>query len=120
MEIRALPVLPELTALLVQPALKRLFSTMPGVKVYTTGEAIPAVELKCALLSLPGIFKTSLEDVPAPLCYVHPPADCVAQWLRRPLPGAGNAARRAISASICCRGITSAGHRSIADSASPD
>ncbi|MFE1602196.1 tetratricopeptide repeat protein [Methylobacterium sp. ID0610] len=76
--------------LLVQPSLKRLVAGMPGVAaVYGTSEAFPRPDFHCPLLSLPRLFGTTLESVPARMPYLFPPAEAVARWLSVPLPGGG-------------------------------
>ncbi len=76
--------------LIVQPSLKRLVARMPGVAaVYGTSDAFPRPDFHCPLLSLPRLFGTTLESVPARMPYLFPPAEAVAHWLSVPLPGDG-------------------------------
>ena len=50
----------------VQAPLQKLLSRLPGVSmVLGKGEALPAFDLHCPLMSLPLAFKTSLETIPA-------------------------------------------------------
>lgn len=56
--------------LMVQPALARLLRNVPGVdQVVAIGDPIPPVDLVCPLLSLPGLFETTLETIPPALPY---------------------------------------------------
>lgn len=65
-----------------QPALKPLLQTMPGVDgVFGYGENLPAFDLQAPLLSLPGIFQTTLESIPAVVPYLRPTKDTI-----EPLP----------------------------------
>ena len=51
--------------LAVQPALCRLLADAPGTDaVVSTGAAIPPHDVFCPLLSLPGVFGTTLETIP--------------------------------------------------------
>ena len=50
----------------VQAPLQRLLSRLPGVSmVLAKGNALPAFDLHCPLMSLPLAFKTTLETIPA-------------------------------------------------------
>src|SRR5206468_5737480 len=54
----------------VQPALFRLLQGTPGVdELVAVGGTLPAFDLYCPLLSLPGLFATSLETIPPALPY---------------------------------------------------
>ena len=51
-----------------QPPLARLFRTIPGVdEVLVVGEKLPAFDVQCPYLSLPGVFGTDLDSVPPPV-----------------------------------------------------
>ncbi len=69
------------------PTLKRLLARVPGVDaVIGHGEAIPPHDCHLPLLSLPGLMKTGLNSIPAPLGYVSAlPAEVEA--CRRQLAG---------------------------------
>jgi tetratricopeptide (TPR) repeat protein len=65
----------------VQPALARLAATLNGAaQVVAAGEALPAVDFQCPLLSLPERFGTDLASIPANLPYLTPEATAVARW----------------------------------------
>ncbi|MBV8911468.1 MAG: hypothetical protein JOZ05_00350 [Acetobacteraceae bacterium] len=56
--------------LAAQSPLVRLLQGTPGVdEVVSAGAKLPSFDLYCPLLSLPGIFGTSLETIPPPLPY---------------------------------------------------
>lgn len=69
--------------LLVQPGLKSLLKDLPSVELLTQGDALPAYDFYCPLLSLPMLFKTDLSHIPLPLDVIHPSAEQVAQWEAR-------------------------------------
>ncbi len=70
-----------------QPDLKDLMRRVTGVhRVVGQGEALPAFDAHAPLMSLPGIFGTTLDNVPWSGPYVHAEAQRVAQ---RPLEAAG-------------------------------
>ncbi len=59
--------------LAVQSALVRLLQGTPGAEfVVAGGPDLPAFDLYCPLLSLPGVFGTTLEAIPPPLAYGIP------------------------------------------------
>jgi Flp pilus assembly protein TadD len=79
--------------LAVQPPLVRLLQGTPGVEaVVPVGNALPDFDLYCPLLSLPGLFATSLETIPPGLPYaIHlPPMPQAGGKLRVGLVWAGN------------------------------
>ncbi len=64
-----------------QHSLASLLSTCPGVdEIAITGESLPAFDLHVPLLSLPGIFRTTLEDIPANVPYLRPDETLVEMW----------------------------------------
>jgi len=72
----------------VQPALVRLTAGIPGhFTVVSKGAALPAFDLHCPLASLPRIFATRLESIPAEVPYLFPRKATVNRWAR--LLGAG-------------------------------
>lgn len=76
--------------LAVQPALKRLVAGMPGVAaVHALTDAFPKPEFHCPLMSLPRLLGTDLGTIPNGIPYLYPPAEAIAKWLGRPLPGNG-------------------------------
>ena len=67
--------------LAVQPALKDLCSRMDGVdRVVTSHEPLPEFDLHVPLLSLPFLFGTTLETVPARVPYLRPAPEHIAHW----------------------------------------
>jgi tetratricopeptide (TPR) repeat protein/enamine deaminase RidA (YjgF/YER057c/UK114 family) len=73
----------------VQPALKSLLACLDGVTVIARGEPRPAHARAVCLLSLPRLFGTVSDRVPAPVSYLRPPAERAAAWRARvdALPG---------------------------------
>jgi tetratricopeptide (TPR) repeat protein len=68
--------------LAVQPPLRRLLATIaPGLDVVVGREG--AVELGCPLLSLPLVFGTTLDTIPAPPRYLAAEDDKLAAWRAR-------------------------------------
>ena len=67
--------------LAVQPALKDLCSRMDGVdRVVTSHQPLPEFDLHVPLLSLPFLFGTTLETVPAQVPYLRPAPEHIAHW----------------------------------------
>jgi tetratricopeptide (TPR) repeat protein len=65
----------------VQPALGAIVARMPGVAVVRAqGEPLPATDLQVPLLSLPGAFGTTLQDIPAATGYATADAARVDAW----------------------------------------
>ncbi len=63
-----------------QPVLRRLLSGCAGIdQVVSQGERAPPYHVEITLLSLPGIFQTTLETIPAETPYLRVPADAGAQ-----------------------------------------
>ncbi len=91
--LRYVPALAERGAkvvLTVPGALIRLAKTLPGVSaVLSEGDATPDVDFYCPLLSLPHLFDTRLETVPASVPYLAPPGDTSAAWSGRLLASPG-------------------------------
>jgi Tfp pilus assembly protein PilF len=76
--------------MLTYPGLARLFRTLPGVaEVVADGEPLPAFDLQAPILSLPHLFGTELETVPADIPYLRADPDQVATWRAKlaALPG---------------------------------
>jgi tetratricopeptide (TPR) repeat protein len=81
----------------VQPALKTLLSAVEGVAaVAGQGEALPAFDLHCPLMSLPLAFGTELGTVPADIPYLRAPPDRLANWRNRLARGPANASAPAM------------------------
>jgi tetratricopeptide (TPR) repeat protein len=67
-----------------QPPLKRLFAELSSVEtVFAEGEALPEFDVQCPLLSLPMIFRTDLNSIPAPARYLKPDRIQANAWRRR-------------------------------------
>lgn len=74
----------------VQPPLRELLRSLTGgVEVIGRGDALPAPDLHCPLLSLPLAFGTRLESIPAPVGYLKADPARVARWQARLGPAAG-------------------------------
>ena len=68
----------------VQAPLVRLMQTMPGgAKVIARGEVLPDFDTHCPLLSLPRLFGTRLETIPADGPYLQADPTAVATWRRK-------------------------------------
>jgi tetratricopeptide (TPR) repeat protein len=67
----------------VQPELKPLLSQLSGVTVIAAGEALPAFDLHCPLLSLPLALRTELSTVAADVPYLTASAERAAHWRPR-------------------------------------
>ena len=66
------------------PKLMALFATVAGVAAVHNAETpAPEFDLCCSLLSLPRIFGTTLETIPAATPYLHPPAGAAERWRAR-------------------------------------
>lgn len=67
-----------------QPELKALFKSAKGVKVLVAkGEPLPEFDVHAPLLSLPRIFGTTLETIPAPVSYLSVNSKLAAAWRDR-------------------------------------
>jgi len=68
----------------VQPQLKMLLAGLEGAaRVIGKGEQLPPFDWHCPLLSLPLVFKTRLETIPAKTPYVSAHEERVALWAAR-------------------------------------
>jgi tetratricopeptide (TPR) repeat protein len=68
----------------VQRPLTGLLGTIEGAStVLAQGEAVPPFDFKCALMSLPLAFKTTLDTIPSGRKYLHADAASVAAWQTR-------------------------------------
>lgn len=68
---------------LCQPPLTKLFASVEGIASVIPeeeGKELPPYDLHIPLLSLPGVFRTSLETIPANVPYIHPAPDRIAAW----------------------------------------
>lgn len=67
--------------------LLRLFQGYPGVeRVVPAGKPLPNFDVQCALPSLPGLFKTTLQSIPAPIPYLTADAAAAQSWRGRMKP----------------------------------
>jgi hypothetical protein len=67
-----------------QPALTQLLESVAGVtRVIPAGQALPPFDVQLPLLSLPHVFKTGLNTIPATTPYLQAPAATVARWAER-------------------------------------
>jgi len=65
----------------VQPALVGLLAGLEGVdQLVARGQGLPPFDLHCPLLSLPLALGTTVQTIPAPVPYLRPEADKLAQW----------------------------------------
>jgi tetratricopeptide (TPR) repeat protein len=69
-----------------QPELVKLLARSPAIdRCVAKGEPLPTFDVQASLVSLPGIFGTTLETIPAVVPYVVPDAELIAAW-KRELP----------------------------------
>jgi len=67
--------------------LASLFEAFAGIeRVVVTGEPRPRFDQHCALLSLPRVFSTQIDSIPAEIPYVKADPRLVEQWQRRSGP----------------------------------
>lgn len=64
----------------VQPALASLLRQLPDVTVIPRGEALPPFDLQVPLMSLPRLFGTTLDNVPADGPYLHADPGKLSRW----------------------------------------
>jgi tetratricopeptide (TPR) repeat protein len=68
----------------IQPALQSLLASLAGVDaIIAVGEAWPDFDCHCSIMSLPLIFKTKLETIPAKTPYIKASPELVAKWEQR-------------------------------------
>lgn len=67
-----------------QPELTRLFKQLEGVdRIISPPEPPPEHDVQCALMSLPGVFDTTLETIPADIPYLRADPELSARWRER-------------------------------------
>jgi hypothetical protein len=72
------------TILECPPALERLMGTLGGADQLVTDYAsVPPYDLECPLPSLPGVFQTTLETIPANVPYLRADAELSSRWRKR-------------------------------------
>ena len=85
--VRYLPLLADLGARVVfeiPAVLFGLLQGMPGVSEFVVkGQALPAADFHCPLLSLPLAFQTTLESIPSPGPYLQADPQKIKQWSER-------------------------------------
>ncbi|GLR88236.1 tetratricopeptide repeat protein [Bradyrhizobium iriomotense] len=64
----------------VQPALASLLRTMADVTVIARGEPLPPFDVQLPLMSLPRVFGTTLDTIPAEVPYLHPDPARLSRW----------------------------------------
>jgi tetratricopeptide (TPR) repeat protein len=70
--------------LLCQPALKRLFTSLPGAdRLAASGEDVPVCDYRAPLLSLPARLETDATTIPAAVPYLSADAGLCDTWRRR-------------------------------------
>ena len=80
----------------VQRPLVSLMASIKGVeRVVAKSDTPPSTDFHIPLLSLPHIFGTTLETIPASVPYITPSETLVADWRKRIEAGPGHLARRA-------------------------
>ena len=63
------------------PTLAKILATCPGVEqVVTQGEHLPELDCQISLMSLPRVFGTTLETIPASIPYLHADPELVQYW----------------------------------------
>lgn len=63
-----------------RPELRRLLESMPEILLAVTGESLPQFDVHLPVLSLPRVFGTTLENIPARVPYLLPRPDLVRWW----------------------------------------
>ena len=110
--VRYVPLVAALGAtvvLVVQPALRRLLSHLAGVaELRVVGDRLPVFDVYAPLLSLPGLFGTTLDSIPPAIPYELPLARLPGGRLRAGLVWAGSTAfvadrRRSMPAELLWR-----------------
>jgi len=67
-----------------QPELTRLLERFAGVeRIVVTGQPRPQFDQHCALLSLPRMFSTNIDSIPARIPYINADPRLVEDWKRR-------------------------------------
>lgn len=63
------------------PELVELLKRLDGVReIVIRGEPLPSFDLHASVVSLPMLFKTTLETIPAKVPYLSPPPERIARW----------------------------------------
>lgn len=65
----------------IQKPLKSLLANVAGAaQVFAQGDALPAFDVHCPLLSLPHAMRTTKDTIPASVPYIAPPRDLAERW----------------------------------------
>jgi hypothetical protein len=74
----------------VYPQVLPVLGRMPGIdRIIVRGDPVPPFDTWCSLLSLPLMFRTDLDSIPANIPYLTVPEDRVPVWRRRLGPRRG-------------------------------
>ena len=89
MFIRYVPLLKKLGATVIvfapKPLLALFSASDTDVQVVDMDEPVPEVDFQCPIMSLPKVFRTTLDTIPADLPYLKAPPEKLAYW-RQKLP----------------------------------
>lgn len=67
-----------------RPALARLLQSVRGItRLYIEGEKLPPFDVQIPIMSLPGLFVTTPQNVPGQVPYLHPDAALTEHWRER-------------------------------------
>ena len=84
---RYVPMLSELGARVIvgcKSGLKRLLTTLPGdAVIIETGDRVGAFDYHAPLMSLPEIFKTTLDTIPSRVPYLSPEPELAKKWAEK-------------------------------------
>ena len=70
-----------------QPGLQKVLQSMSGgIFIIAHGEALPAFDCHCPLLSLPRIFSTTIDTIPASIPYLRAEPESIEVWRQRVAP----------------------------------
>jgi Flp pilus assembly protein TadD len=83
----------EVTVVVRPPLLRLLRQSLPGVAILPIGEALPAYDRHCPMVSLPHGFATTLATVPAMIPYLHADPAAAECWRTRLAAALGDARR---------------------------
>jgi predicted O-linked N-acetylglucosamine transferase (SPINDLY family) len=72
----------------VQAGLRRIAEHLPGVEVVVAGDALPECAWQCPLMSLPLVFGTAVDTIPAHTPYLTVPAEALDRAAGLPWPTA--------------------------------
>ncbi len=67
----------------VPPSLVNLVSSMGNLTVVGTGHALPVFDFYCPLMSLPLVFKTTVETIPAKNPYLFADENKKTEWMKK-------------------------------------